>query len=70
MRSSRAATSAQPHESQFLMCDECGATVEIPGDELASTLSASAPAHGFEVHHQVVELSGLCSECPQKHRGA
>ena len=47
-----------PHRSQFLMCDGCGATVEIPGDELADQLSHSAPANGFEVHRQVIELSG------------
>ncbi|MCC8394107.1 transcriptional repressor [Paraburkholderia sp. MMS20-SJTR3] len=52
-----------PHRSQFLMCDRCGATVEIPGAELADQLSHSAPAHGFEVHRQVIELSGLCAEC-------
>ncbi|MBB5466096.1 Fur family zinc uptake transcriptional regulator [Paraburkholderia sp. CI2] len=52
-----------PHRSQFLMCDGCGATVEIPGDELADRLSHSAPAHGFEVHRQVIELSGLCGPC-------
>ncbi|SMG56861.1 Fur family transcriptional regulator [Paraburkholderia susongensis] len=52
-----------PHRSQFLMCDHCGATVEIPGDELADQLSHSAPAHGFEVHRQVIELSGLCALC-------
>ena len=52
-----------PHRSQFLMCDGCGATVEIPGDGVAEQLSHSAPAHGFEVHRQVVELSGLCALC-------
>ncbi|HEY2020633.1 Fur family transcriptional regulator [Paraburkholderia sp.] len=52
-----------PHSSQFLICDRCGATVEIPGDELADQLSHSAPAHGFEVHRQVIELSGLCALC-------
>jgi Fur family transcriptional regulator, zinc uptake regulator len=53
----------KPHQSQFLICERCGDTVEIPGEELATRLSASAPAHGFEVHKQVVELSGLCGEC-------
>jgi len=52
-----------PHHSQFLICDRCGATVEIPGDELADQLSHSAPANGFEVHRQVIELSGLCALC-------
>lgn len=60
----------KPHESQFLICDECGATLEIQGRELASSLSASPPAHGFQVHHQVVELSGLCADCQRKHRDA
>ncbi len=55
-----------PHEGQFLICDSCGDTVEIPGGDLAKQLSASEPAHGFEVHHQVVELSGLCGHCKHK----
>jgi Fur family transcriptional regulator, zinc uptake regulator len=58
----------KPHESQFLICDECGATLEIQGHEVASSLSASPPAHGFQVRHQVVELSGLCGDCQKKHR--
>jgi Fur family zinc uptake transcriptional regulator len=56
----------KPHQSQFLICERCGDTVEIPGEELAEQLSATAPAHGFEVHKQVVELSGLCGECKAK----
>ncbi|RQR38500.1 MULTISPECIES: Fur family transcriptional regulator [unclassified Burkholderia] len=55
-----------PHEGQFLICDACGETVEIPGSDLAKQLSASEPAHGFEVHHQVVELNGLCGHCKGK----
>ncbi|MBT2791312.1 Fur family transcriptional regulator [Paraburkholderia strydomiana] len=57
-----------PHCSQFLMCDRCGATVEIPGDALTGQLSHSAPAHGFEVHRAVVELSGLCARCARASR--
>jgi Fur family zinc uptake transcriptional regulator len=53
----------KPHQGQFLICERCGQTVEIPGDELAERLSASPPAHGFEVHRQVVELTGLCAGC-------
>jgi Fur family zinc uptake transcriptional regulator len=59
-----------PHSSQFLMCDKCGATVEIPGAELAQQLSHSEPAHGFEVHRQVIELSGLCARCARSARPA
>lgn len=53
----------RPHQSQFLICERCGETLEIPGEELASRLSSTPPAHGFEFHKQVVELSGLCGEC-------
>jgi Fur family transcriptional regulator, zinc uptake regulator len=56
----------KPHQSQFLICERCGDTVEIPGEELAERLSATSPAHGFEVHKQVVELTGLCGECKSK----
>ncbi len=55
-----------PHQSQFLICERCGDTLEIPGDQLAEQLSSTPPAHGFEVHKQVVELSGLCSDCKRK----
>jgi Fur family transcriptional regulator, zinc uptake regulator len=60
----------KPHESQFLICEDCGKTLEIQGDEVASSLSASPPAHGFAVRHQVVELSGLCSDCQARHRSS
>lgn len=53
----------QPHQSQFLICERCGETVEIPGSELAHSLSSSENAHGFELHRQVVELTGLCARC-------
>ncbi|WJF89702.1 Fur family transcriptional regulator [Paraburkholderia bonniea] len=53
----------EPHQSQFLICETCGNTVEIPGGALAEQLAHTHPAHGFEVHHQVVELSGLCATC-------
>src|SRR5260370_29661800 len=33
----------KPHQSQFLICETCGDTVEIPGDEPADKLSATPP---------------------------
>jgi Fur family transcriptional regulator, zinc uptake regulator len=57
-----------PHQGQFLICEACGETVEIPGGELARQLAGSAPAQGFEVHSQVVELSGLCAACQRQAR--
>ena len=55
----------QSHQSQFLICEECGHALEIPGSELAKKLSHSGPARGFEVHRQVIELSGICGDCKQ-----
>jgi Fur family zinc uptake transcriptional regulator len=55
----------KPHQGQFLICEECGHALEIPGNELAKKLSRSKPAHGFAVRHQVIELSGLCGDCKQ-----
>ncbi len=57
----------EPHEGQFLICEECGHALEIPGTELADKLSHSQPAQGFEVHRQVVELSGICGDCKHSH---
>jgi Fur family zinc uptake transcriptional regulator len=59
----------KPHQSQFLICERCGGTVEIPSEGLAEQLSATPTAHGFEVRKQVVELSGLCGECKTKQAG-
>jgi Fur family zinc uptake transcriptional regulator len=53
----------KPHQGQFLICEQCGHALEIPGSELAKKLSRSGPAHGFEVRSQVVELSGICGDC-------
>lgn len=53
----------QPHQGQFLICEDCGETVEIPGSDLARQLSSSENAHGFELHRQVVEMTGLCGHC-------
>jgi Fe2+ or Zn2+ uptake regulation protein len=44
-------------------------TVESPGGELTEQLSSSAPAHGFKVHHQVVEPGGLCAACKIQQSG-
>ncbi|MDE1183154.1 Fur family transcriptional regulator [Paraburkholderia sp.] len=60
----------RPHQSQFLICDTCGATVEIAGSALAAPSAEASSAHGFEVHRQVVELSGLCAACRAHANGA
>ena len=56
----------EPHQGQFLICEACGQALEIPGDDLARTLASQRAARGFEMHRQVVELSGLCRACRGK----
>ncbi len=44
----------KPHAGQFLICEECGATLEIPGDELASR---SPPVRPHMVSKYVIRSS-------------
>ena len=52
-----------PHQSQFMICDDCGATEEILNDEIVESLRRLAEDRGFAVERQVVEARGLCPAC-------
>ncbi len=52
-----------PHESQFLICRDCGLTEEIHDEALADKLRRHGRSHGFAVEQQMVEVRGLCAEC-------
>jgi Fur family transcriptional regulator, ferric uptake regulator len=51
------------HTHHHLVCEQCGAVVELPPDGLADLAASVAERHGFELagRHQV--LSGLCADC-------
>jgi Fur family transcriptional regulator, zinc uptake regulator len=51
------------HESQFVICDDCGATEEIRDDAIVETLRRLGEGRGFAVERQVIEARGLCSAC-------
>ncbi|MBD24539.1 MAG: Fur family transcriptional regulator [Candidatus Marinimicrobia bacterium] len=51
------------HAAGFLICKECGSTVEIESKKLNDALASSVAARGFAVDTQVVELRGLCPHC-------
>lgn len=52
-----------PHESQFMICEDCGATEEIRDDEIVRTLRRLGEGRGFAVERQIIEARGLCPAC-------
>ena len=52
-----------PHSSQFLICDDCGNTLEVEDNAVESQLSKVAESQGFTAQSQTVEVHGLCAEC-------
>jgi Fur family transcriptional regulator, zinc uptake regulator len=52
-----------PHESQFMICDDCGATEELHDEGIVRSLRRLGERHGFAVERQVVEARGLCPAC-------
>jgi Fur family zinc uptake transcriptional regulator len=56
------------HNSQFLICGECGAAAELHDPNIDSAILQRAQAVGFEVTHRTVEVQGLCPSC-QKEAG-
>jgi Fur family zinc uptake transcriptional regulator len=57
-----------PHESQFMICEDCGATEEIRDDEIVHSLRRLGERRGFAVARQVIEARGLCPACRSAHR--
>jgi Fur family zinc uptake transcriptional regulator len=52
-----------PHESQFMICEDCGATEEIRDDEIVRKLRRLGEGRGFAVERQIIEARGLCPAC-------
>ena len=52
-----------PHDTQFVICTDCGATAELHDDGIAESLRRQGRGLGFEIERQVVELRGLCAAC-------
>ena len=51
------------HMSQFVICEDCGATEEIRDDGIAESLRRLGEGRGYAVGRQVVEARGLCPSC-------
>jgi Fur family transcriptional regulator, zinc uptake regulator len=57
-----------PHESQFMICDDCGATEEIQDAAIVESLRRLGEDRGYVVGRQVIEARGLCPACRAAHR--
>lgn len=51
------------HDCGFLICRNCGTTLEIHDRRLFADLDAIARRHGFRVTGSTVEIAGLCPSC-------
>jgi len=60
---------AHSHESQYLLCSDCGRVDEVHSDSVESPLGRIARQRGFEPVRSVVEISGLCEDCAVSSRG-
>jgi Fur family transcriptional regulator, zinc uptake regulator len=58
------------NESQFMICDDCGATEEIRDDEIVDSLRRLGEGRGFTVERPVIEAHGLCPACRTGQRQA
>ncbi|MGA8383497.1 MAG: transcriptional repressor [Stellaceae bacterium] len=56
-----------PHESQFMICDDCGAAEEIRDVEIVESLRRLGEGRGFAIGRHVIEARGLCPACRAAH---
>ena len=57
-----------PHESQFMICDDCGAAQEFQDEAVVESLRRLGEDRGFVVARQVIEVRGRCPACRAAHR--
>jgi Fur family transcriptional regulator, zinc uptake regulator len=57
-----------PHESQFMICDDCGATEELRDEDIVQSLRRLGEDRGFAVERQIIEARGLCPACRSAQR--
>ena len=49
--------------SQFMICDNCGRTIEAHLCHLPEAINNTAQGHDFRVTHWDMEAHGICSHC-------
>lgn len=58
------------HISQFLICSNCKAAIELNDPAILRTVEASAGRAGFKVSRVTLEAQGLCADCAKGHKAA
>jgi len=53
----------EPKHHHHLICERCGAVVEIPSCEVESWASSVAAKRGFVVRSHQADIYGLCARC-------
>jgi Fur family zinc uptake transcriptional regulator len=54
---------AHHHPHQFLICRDCGLTVEITDHAVSHAVAEAAAQAGFTAVHATVEIEGRCAAC-------
>ncbi|MFQ5970903.1 MAG: Fur family transcriptional regulator [Alphaproteobacteria bacterium] len=57
------------HETQFLICTECGAAAELDDGAITAALATAAGKLGFSSRQLIVEIAGECPECRSEESG-
>ena len=53
----------EEHMAQFLICRNCKNVGELNSNQVSDQIEKDAVEVGFQVNQQVVEITGVCSEC-------
>ena len=63
------ACSSAPHKETtgFMICEQCGLTVELPVNSCEEPLRELTASAGFHLHKINIEMIGLCSHCRKSH---
>lgn len=56
------------HTRYFLLCGQCGTSIEGDANALADILASEAAAANFEMERQCLEVAGTCSNCNVQRR--
>ena len=53
----------EPHQSQILLCTQCGVASEVHDDDVVGAVNACAKQYHFKIDQGITEIRGLCSKC-------
>jgi Fur family ferric uptake transcriptional regulator len=51
-----------------LVCEDCGATIEAPGEVFTALAESARSRFGFEIHPYHFAVPGRCRPCRKQHR--